>query len=292
VLAAAEGPFVSVFFDVEQAAVLRWTALRDQLEARGASPGALSAVDRRLAERSSPPDVQGRALIVARDRVLLDHDLPVRPRTTISRFSPSPYLLPLAELAEPLLPHLVVRLGDDGADLRGVDRSGRPVAIGTVGPLASGRASLTDLAEEVVALVERVDARVVVLSGSSAARSELRTGLPPDCRGLCVGVEWHDGFPLLASGVSGDAELEVVRRFRDGTAPVAHGLADVAAALASGRVEALLLTGPLVGDRLVPGTSERADEALPRAAALCGAQIVLTGGRVELREDAGALLRP
>jgi stalled ribosome rescue protein Dom34 len=98
----------------------------------------------------------------------------------------------------------------------------------------------------------------------------------------------------LAGRGNQDERRDVVTRFRDEstrlTGLAVHGMRAVAAALDAGSVDTLLLSGPLVGDRIDERTRRRADEVLPLAAVATGADIVLVGGALRLYEDVGALL--
>jgi hypothetical protein len=310
-LSRRDGPFVSVYFDSGPLLDLRWRAIRDQLEAQAAAGISLDALDVAvLAE--PPPGLPGRALIVSGDEVLLDRHLPLPPAGYTARVSELPYLLPLVDLAEPLVPHVIVHVDEQGADLRGVDRSGRSVAVATVGaryregehrPRAE---ELADITEEAVRLVAWLDAPLLVLAGPVIPRRALRNVLPPSHWHLVVeldtghrssvddlGVE--RAIQHLASRGNQDERRDAVTRFRDEstrlTGLAVHGLRAVTAALDAGSVDTLLLSGPLVGDRIDERTGRRADEVLPHAAVSTGADIVLVGGDLRLHEDVGALLQ-
>ncbi|MBW4721134.1 hypothetical protein KZQ38_28475 [Saccharothrix sp. SC076] len=292
------GPFVSVFLDVSDHVDLRWRAVRDQLEGAGADRESLDVLSDALLVAEPPTGMAARGLVAGAGRVLVDRYLPVPPPGAVARSGPLPYLLPFVDLAEPLLSHVVVNVGPHGADLRGVDPTGRAVAVASVGARRSdrrlGAAELADVATEVTALVDRLGAPLLVLAGPLAARRSLRVALPAGYRHLVVEV---DGAPepavaALAGRADQDLRRAVVRRFRDESARLtgraAHGVADVQAALERGVVETLLLTDPLVGSREAVGG--RADEVLPLLAAKCDADVVLTGGSLRLHEDVGALL--
>ncbi|WP_246019177.1 hypothetical protein [Saccharothrix australiensis] len=280
---------------------LRWRAIRDQLEGAGADLSLLAVVGSALAEDPSPGAPRaGRGLVAAEGRVLVDCRLPVPPSGYTARFGGLPYLLPLLDLSEPLLPHVVVRVDAHGAELRGVDPSGRAVAVASVGARRPDRRlaaeELADVAQEATALVDRLDAPLLVLAGPLAARRSLRVALPGRYRHLVVEVEGAPERAVLhlAGRANQDARRAVVQRFRDESARLTgravHGLEAVRAALEEGAVDTLLLTDPLVGSREVDGG--RADEVLPLLATAGGADIALVGNAVRLHEDAGALLLP
>lgn len=295
-----DGPFVSVFMDVGDHVELRWRAIRDQLEGAEAPPALLALVDSALESDGQPPrGLAGRALIAADDRVLIDRYLPVPPNGYTARYGKLPYLLPLVDLSEPLLPHVVVQVEPHGADLRGVDPSGRPVAVASVGARQRGlmdAGELADVAHEATALVDRLRAPLLVLAGPLSSRRSLRVALPNRYHHLVVEVEGSPDRAVLhlAGRANQDARRAVVERFRDEstrmTGRAVHGLHPVLSALGAGAVETLLLTDPLVGCREIGG--ERVDEVLPLRAVEAGADIALVGGAIRLHEDIGALLRP
>ncbi|CCH33777.1 hypothetical protein ABZ816_21720 [Actinosynnema sp. NPDC047251] len=293
-----DGPFASVYLDVSDHLDLRWRAVRDQLEGFGAGPGVLAVLDGAMVE-ATPAGMTGRALVVGDGRVLVDRFLPVPPTGYVARFGDLPYLLPMVDLSEPLLPHVVVDVGAHGAELRGVDPTGRAVAVASVGARRPDRrldpAELADVASEATSLVDLVRAPLLVLAGTLSARRSLRVALPERYRHLVVEVE---GAPdravaALAGRADQDGRRAVVQRFRDESARLTgravHGVAAVQAALEAGTVGTLLLSDPLVGSLDADGG--RADEVLPLLAAASGAEVVLVGDAVRLHEDSGALLR-
>ncbi|MEJ2853992.1 MULTISPECIES: hypothetical protein [unclassified Saccharothrix] len=291
----AEGPFVSVCLDVGEHVALRWRAMRDQLEAEGAFGDLLDLVDQALSEQLGSV---GRGLVVGDGRVLVDEPLPMAPSGFVARFSSLPYVLPMVDLAEPLLPHVVVRVDEHGAELRGVDAGGRPVAVASVGARERrlDASELADVALEATALVDRLSAPLLVLAGPLSARRSVRVALPGRYHRLVVEVEGAPDRAVLhlAGRANQDARRLVVQRFRDEvtglTGRAVHGLEPVSEALAEGRVETLLLTDAVVGSRMADGG--RADEVLPLLAVAGGAEIVLVGGAVRLHEDVGAILLP
>lgn len=298
-LVDVEGPFVSVYLDVGDHVDLRWRAMRDQLQAMAADPYLVALTHNAIMSGVTPRGLAGRGLIVGGGRVLVDQYVPVPPSGYTARSGPHPYILPLVDLSEPLLPHVVVQVGEHGADLRGVDPTGRPVAVATVGARRPGRRleadELADVAAEATTLVDRLGAPLLVLAGPLAGRRSLRVALPTRYHHLVVEVEGSPDRAVLhlAGRANQDARRAVVERFRDEstrmTGRAVHGLVPVREALAEGRVETLLLTDTLVGSREVDGG--RADELLPLRAVACGAEIVLVGGALRLHEDVGALLR-
>ncbi|MFD7656721.1 hypothetical protein ACFV4N_22340 [Actinosynnema sp. NPDC059797] len=294
-----EGPFVSVFLDVGDHVELRWRAMRDQLQAQSADPYLVALAHNAIMSGMTPRGMAGRGLVVGGGRVLVDRYVPVPPTGYTARYSELPYLLPLADLSEPLLPHVVVQVNDHGVDLRGVDPSGRPVAVATVGARRPDHrldaTELADVAQEATSLVDRLGAPLLVLAGPLAGRRSLRVALPSRYHHLVVEVEGPPDRAVLhlAGRANQDARRAVVERFRDEstrlTGRAVHGLDAVSRALEEGTVDTLLLTDVLAGSHLVG--EHRADELLPLRAVTCEADIVLVGGAIRLHEDVGALLK-
>ena len=114
-LVDVEGPFVSVFLDVGDHVDLRWRAMRDQLQAMAADPYLVALTHNAITSGVTPRGLAGRALVVGGGRVLIDQYVPVPPSGYTARYGPLPYFLPLIDLSEPLLPHVVVQVGEHGA---------------------------------------------------------------------------------------------------------------------------------------------------------------------------------
>ncbi|HEX6340051.1 hypothetical protein [Umezawaea sp.] len=324
-LVHGSGPFTSVYYDASSLVDLRWRAMRDQLEAQSATDQTLAVLAEAVLTTPTPQGLAGRALIIADDGIVLDRYLPLPPNGYTARLSPLPYLLPLVDLAEPMVPHVIVHLDHLGADLRGVDHSGRSVAVATVGgriPPTGERlraAELSDITEEAIRLVTWLHAPLLILAGPLRARRTLRNALPAGHNHIIVEVEatprsgntnLDNVVHHLASRRNHDQHRTIVDRFRDEssrlTGTAVHGLRAVSAALSAGAVDTLLLSDTVVGERTLwvdpagnqisatPHTGlikQRADEVLPHAAVATHADIVLVGDRLNLHEDVGALLR-
>ncbi|WP_167977025.1 baeRF2 domain-containing protein, partial [Lentzea indica] len=184
------------------------------------------------------------------------------------------------------------------------------------------------VADEVERLVGEVRAELVVLGGEVQARSAVRTALDLDDdlvvevegTGLAGGTdddEFDNAVRALIAQRQQQHDAEVVERFRaelgrDGLA--VEGLAPVADALREANVDTLVVNADVLGDQLVwtsdqpdqvgvdevsvrqstgdPADVERnrADDALARAAAVTGANVVV-GDDIEVLQGVGAILR-
>ncbi|HEX8865122.1 MAG TPA: Vms1/Ankzf1 family peptidyl-tRNA hydrolase [Lentzea sp.] len=184
------------------------------------------------------------------------------------------------------------------------------------------------VADEVERLVREVRAELVVLGGEVQARSAVRHELDLD-DGLLVEVEgtgltegtddeeFDNAVRALVAQRQQQHDAEAVDRFRaelgrDGLA--VEGLAGVTDALRQANVDTLLVNTGVLADQLVwtsdqpdqVGTDEagvrqgaggpaevernRADDALARAAAVTGANVVV-GDDIEVLQGVGAILR-
>jgi hypothetical protein len=331
---------------------LRWRGMRDDLVAQGADGATLTALDEAMLAAPAPVGRAGRALIAAGGEVRLDVSLAAPPDPPVVRHSPLPHLMPLIEKAEPAIPHLVAFIDRAGADLRayhgGGDITATPAVRGEEHPLhrtgiggwcepqvrrrvdETTRHDAGEVAREIDDFAHEMGAELIVLAGEVQGRTVVHHLLPESSQEIAVEVATGG----LAPGADDDAvEREardllavraatedrcLVERFDDelgsGRGRGVHGLAPVTAALREGKVSALLVTDPAVGDRTMwtadlaelavvaqhlraQGVSDpagrRADEVLPVAAAAIGAEalVVRDGVPEPLEDGVGALLR-
>jgi hypothetical protein len=184
------------------------------------------------------------------------------------------------------------------------------------------------VAEELARLVDDVHARLLVVAGDNQVVAELKDALPPRCQAILAEPpaarrEAHDEFDRIVTSLATErARTErdaVIERFRaelatnDGLA--VQGLAESTAALRESNAAAVVVsdltdatlwtsTEPrsvaLTEDELratgaADVTQTRADEALPTAALLVGAELVsasdIRGEAVPVRDGVGVLLR-
>lgn len=188
--------------------------------------------------------------------------------------------------------------------------------------------NVKQVADEVERLAGEVHAELVVLGGEVQARSAVRNALHLDDdlvvevegTGLAGGTddeEFDNAVRALIAQRQQQHDAEVVERFRaelgrDGLA--VEGLAKVTDALRQANVDTLVVNTDVLADQLVwtsgrpdqvgadeasvrqgagdPADVERnrADEALARAAAVTGANVVV-GDDIEVLQGVGAILR-
>ena len=327
------GPFVSVYVDAshdtEDAVTqneLRWRATETQLSESGADDATIAAAKR--AVLGSPAvGKAGRAVIAAHGDVLCVADLPVPPANAEVRVSPVPYLLPLLASAEPSVPHVVVLADKTGGRLLAVDADG-----GTISDTAQGsvedrseetvRRTAREIAEAATRLVERVDAELLVVAGTIAARAAIQAALPQHVHELVAELDVNAAHTdldaaevstgvrrLLAQRVAEQDEA-ALERFHVASAHgnACEGLSRVTEALRVGAVETILVTDLSLADRTVwlgtdpsqvaTGASElqeaverRADEAVPAAALATAANVLVLSGAATVKDGVAALLR-
>lgn len=217
-LTTTEGPFASVYFDsshdTQDAAKqleLRWRALRDQVEAEGASDKLLATLDDAVAGSETAVGKAGRAIVATEGNVLVDRRLAEPPPGPVARVSTLPYLLPLARLRAYHVPHVVALADSTGAALRAVDAYGETIASrdveGTEHPVHKVRGggeayhgmqhrveeivkqNLDEVATDIEELVSRTAAQVLVLAGEVQARRALHDALPARCGRIAVELD-------------------------------------------------------------------------------------------------------
>jgi Bacterial archaeo-eukaryotic release factor family 2 len=227
------GPFVSVYLTTEAAvehassrSQRRWNVLRDELAGAGADEPALAAVDPWV--RDAHEHGECLAVVARRHGVLHVEYGPDPPRRDLGRWAPLPSLGPLLEWRQLSPPHLIVLIDRRGADLVAVTRqmaSVREVAGDPNEPItkvAPGgwsqrryqqRAEHTwernagTVADEVVRLCDKIDARLVVVAGDVRAVHLLREALPGRVERLVRVIEGG-----RAPGTADDAEAAAITR--------------------------------------------------------------------------------
>lgn len=186
------------------------------------------------------------------------------------------------------------------------------------------------VAEELARLVDEVGARLLVVAGEPQVLAELREELPPRCREILTepsGRRENEGADferIVASLAAERARAEqdaVVEEFRAALAAdrglAVQGLAETTSALREHNAAAVVISDPTLRDaalwmsdepRSVALTEDelravgaehidraRADEALPAAALMVGAELIsatdVRGEPVPVRDGVGVLLR-
>jgi hypothetical protein len=205
-LVAGEGPFLDVRLTTEsgidnaaQRSEQRWRSVRDIATAQGAPEEVLAGIDPVVPDAH----LEGEGLVVVASSagVLHVEHGPRPPDRDLARWSPLPSLVQVVAWRQESPAYVTVLADRKGADLTAYRREG-PAIERTAGgddypirkPNAGGwsqrryqeRAEHTwdqnaaDVAEQVVRLAHRVDARVVVAAGDQRAVTLLREALPAE----------------------------------------------------------------------------------------------------------------
>lgn len=232
----------------------RWQALRHGLEKEGASVEVLCAIDEAVAI-GSPDDVAAISVIAAADTsTVVDYGLEP-PKQDIAVFDALPYAAPLLEWEQRRLPHMVVTIDDEGAD------------IALFGPRLDDRLdSLTgspaELVEPTATLAQRGNARLIVVSGPRTAAQHLASALalrvPIECRivaepGLMGVDELAEATVRHVSDTVARGTVGYLRelRFLASHSAAVDGTAETIAALRDGSADVLLIHDDPADDRRV-----------------------------------------
>ena len=363
-LVNAVGPFLSLQLTTEagienaaQRSEQRWRAVRDQAAAEGAPVEVLDAVDPVVPDAHL--DGEGLAVIATAGGVMHVEHAPRPPDRDVVRWAPLPSLLPLVAWRQEFPAYVTVLADREGADLTAYRRQGpsgpgsgaevadlhrqaggddyplrKPSAGGWSQRRYQERAENTwernaaDAAEQVIRLVRRVDARVVIAAGDVRAVTLLQENLPSDLVERLVVVSGgrsadgsEDIFEQearaaveLAVNADADAVLEKFREERAQGDRAAEGPRAALAALGRAAVDVLLVAaddpndprsawfGPeptqlasTAADVRGLGVDEPAEGRLVdvavRAALGTGAGIRVVGAGAGLEGGIGAILR-
>jgi hypothetical protein len=354
VLGPREGPFLSLYLNTEpdvenarQRSETRWRTVRGDLADDGVPEPVLEAIDPLVPEAH----LEGACLAVIADRsgiLHVEHGTAVGPNDEAS-WASVPRLLPLVGWRQSEPPYVVVLTDRTGADLFGFVR-GLPDAIrgevegehDEIRRVAAGgwsqrryqdraedswKGNAEQVAGQVVALADAIDAELVIVAGDVRAVELLRKALPDRIDRVVHVVEgerpWEGkGEPLPEETRDlverhvrerGDALLARFAEERGQRDHAVEGLAATAAALARAQAAVLLVTEASDDDRqlwfgpepALLAASERdlkelgvdspqqgrAPDVLVRAALGTGAALRLLEDENDVRGGVGALLR-
>lgn len=311
------GPFATLYLQtdptIENAAQYserHWRACREQLTEGGAPESVLSAIDPVIAEAH----LRGGGLGVLADAegfLHVEHH-PQPPVLDVARWSPLPSVVGLLEWRQGHVPHVLVLADRRGADIYATDARGResyseaggsdlPVEKVAPGGWSQRRyqaradvawdQNASDVADEVVRLVDHIDAGLVAVAGDVRATQLLHKHLPervdrivhpidggrsPDGSDVRIAQETAR---LIATAAARDT-VAVLEKFRDERGEhdrAADGPAATAAALREARVDVLLVHDDPEDDRVAWFGDEPTDLALDR-------NDLVSLGREHLRE--------
>ncbi len=254
-LLAADGPFATVYLDARSDApgaaeklAVEWRNVRRDLEAAGADAATLEAIDA-VVDSGDHGGGETLALVAGHGHVLLLERLPEPPQRSRGRWDQLPWLLPLLEVRQSTLPHVVVLADREGADVvgftggdaaleRSVDGDTEHIHKGAPGGWSQRRFqeraenTWQDNARDVAELIERaaglLDARLVVVAGDVRAVQLLREALPAPLAERTVVLDSGsraangsidaiaDDVVKQVATVVAEETVETLRRFRAG----------------------------------------------------------------------------
>ena len=352
-LVQGTGPFATVYLTTEaeidnaaQRSEQRWKTLRGQLSDAGIVEEILAEIDPLVPDAH----LEGNCLAVVTDLQGVRHveHLAEAPTQDMFTMGAVPSLAPIIEDRQTRIPHVVVLADRSGADVTlvrrnrpDVDREVRGDEYPIRKPSAGGwsmrryqeRAENTweqnaeDVAKQVTMLVERANARLVLLAGDVRAVQLLQEALPPtvlEITELVDGSRAEDGSDELvhaqvaalvrtASGRDTTALLEKFREESGQDDRAADGPARTLEALSAAQVDVLLVHPQPDDDRTawcgpdpIPVTTTAEDisglgigepveapliDVLIRAALGTGAGVRIIPGTKGPRDGVGAILR-
>lgn len=260
-LYAHPGPYTTVYLarrplmrDGEADTERRWGRLRKDLEAQCAPPEALAAIEARLA-LPAPPDTSAVAVLAAADGTTVVEHGQDAPRADLAVVDELPYAAPLLEWHQRRIPHLVVTIDDDGAD------------IATFGPdhytrIDSVDGQAADIAGPTLSLIDAVGAELVVVAGPRFATRRLAEDLAGAVSVSCRVVaepdpesvdDLADAAVRHVADVAARATVGLLRelRYLASHHSAVDGTADTVAALREGRADVLLIHDDPVDQRRI-----------------------------------------
>jgi hypothetical protein len=278
-----DGPFTSVYLDAQsdqpqaqQALETHWKTVRAALSAEGAGDDDLAAIDAAVADRTH---IGGDtlAVIAAGGEVLLARHLPEPPRGDGWRLGLLPWVGPLVETAQTLLPHVIVIAERNGAEIYGFDASGRAVEqevttttndnveLINAGGWSQRRyerrqvntweENAREVADEVASIAKQVSAHVIGVRGDVHAVRLLRDSLPAEVAPLMRSLDDHGvGEPTrLVDTVVAEETVALLEQFKAGLGQGTHavdGPEETLDALQKANVATLLVHDDATDDRM------------------------------------------
>lgn len=269
-----EGPFVSVYLDArsdqpqaQQILETRWKSVRADLLANEAPEETLEAIDAELAKRDH---VGGDtlAIVAARDKVIFARHLTDPPAHDTGRIGRVPYVAPLLDAAQAMVPHLLVVVDRTGARIVGITASGHELEEDVRGStnedteivnaggwsqrrfenraVKTWEENASEVAAEVADLAKHLHARLIGVYGDVHAVRLLKDALPHDAAALVRDLDSDDpaeATRLVATVVAEDT-VRLLEEFREEKGQhdrAADGPARVIEALQQGKVQTLLV---------------------------------------------------
>lgn len=296
-LTKAHGPYVSVFLDdsgdtAEAGTALqaRWRDIERDLHDGGAAESTVTAVREAILGGKPAVGRQGRGVIAAGDRVLVDAQMPSPPPGNTVRISDYPYFLPLLDAWQP--PYVFAAIDHLGADItvhhdddvrtETVEGEGFPVHKPHSGSWyglrdlegsaeEAVRMNIRAVADRLTALMDQTAAEVLFVAGEVQARAAILSALPDRISARVTQLPAGSSGRRADEVEAGESIVAELDRHRDaavedtdarfraeiarGAGLAAEGLPAVCAALRAGDVDTLLVGN--LGDGTVLTGAER-----------------------------------
>lgn len=224
----ASGPFVSVYMETTRTSenadheiALRWRALREELQQRGADHATLDALDGVVGQEMGYPGRHGQAIIASHGRVLLHRVLPEPPRRDTADWLALPDPLPILAAFRDVVPYVLVIADRVGADIHAYGVHGHEIADEDVegGTFHLRKVKPGDwahkqyqrraenlwsenaetVADEVNRLVRRLHSDLLLVAGDPRAREKLQHHLDPPSKKRLVMLEAGGRAPGAAT---------------------------------------------------------------------------------------------
>ena len=252
-----DGPYATVYLAATDSPLDAFEAVRPDLVEQGASEQAIRAMEARL-RLPSPEHTAGHCVIAAANGTTAVDHAAEPPHYDLAVVDTLPYSAPMLEWDQRRVAHVVVTVGDDGADIMSFDVNHRTeTVIHSDEPAGPGPAH--GLADVVSQVCDAISARLVVVAGdevtSGPVTEALVARLPVTCR---VVTEQADDVDELADAVVRHVFDTVARttvehlrdyRFLRTHEAAADGVADTIDSLVKGTAERILIHDDPVDQR-------------------------------------------
>ncbi|MDH3302069.1 MAG: hypothetical protein OES24_16345 [Acidimicrobiia bacterium] len=304
----SEGPFATVYLAAADSPHDAWASVRPDLIEQGATDQAVRAIEARLG-LPAPQNTAGHCVIAAADGTTIVDHAAEPPHYDLAFVDTLPYAAPLLEWDQRRVPHVVVTVADDGADITSFDVDHRAETTAHSDD-ATGPGPAHGLADAVTQACEAISARLVVVAGdeglTGAVSEALVARLPVTCRVVTESVnDVDDLVDAVVRHVADTVARTTVDHLRDHRFLRTHeaavdGVADTIAALVAGAAERILIHDDPADQRRLwigPGPADlsltqvgdfvqaRLNDAIIRSAVLQGTAVYIIPSTGETGPD-------
>jgi len=238
-----------VYLAAEDSPHEAWSTVRPDLIEQGATEEAVRAIEARLG-LPAPEHTAGHCVIAAADGTTIVDHATDPPHDDLAFVDTRPYAARLLEWDQRRVAHVVVTVGDNGADITSFDVNHRTETTVHSDEVA-GPGPAHGPADAVAHACEAISARLVVVAGdeglTGAVSEALVARLPVTCRVVTESVDSLDDLvDLVVRHVADTVARTTVEQLRDHRFLRTHeaavdGVNDTIAALAAGAAERVLM---------------------------------------------------